>query len=258
MVQAVVNQVLALSLTDGRDYPSILSDPRVLIPPIMSTELLDCLEINPTATAAASVIWLHGLGADAHDFEPVVAELPLSAWLPTRFVFPNAPHRPVTINGGFVMRAWYDIAASDLGRMVDVAGVQASCGDLARLVDREIAAGIDPSRIVLAGFSQGGVIALETAARYPKRLGGVIALSTYLAQPGTLPPANAALPVFMGHGTLDPIVPFELGQQSLAVLEDGGYAVDWHAYPMPHSVCAEEIADIGRWLTRRLSASAPG
>lgn len=222
----------------------------------MTTEHLDCLQIDPPVSPVATVIWLHGLGADAHDFEPIVDDLPLRSLVPTRFVFPNAPQRPVTINGGFVMRAWYDITAADLGRMVDIAGVEASCRQIARLVEREIAAGIDPARIVLAGFSQGGVIALETAVRYPERLGGVIALSTYLAQPDHLPAANESLPVFMGHGTDDPIVPFVLGQRSRAVLESRGYAVDWHAYPMPHSVCTQEISDIGAWLKQRLPSSA--
>jgi phospholipase/carboxylesterase len=219
----------------------------------MTAELLDCLTVESGVPPAASVIWLHGLGADAHDFEPIVQELPLSRLGPTRFVFPNAPHRPVTINGGFVMRAWYDIAAADLGRSVDIAGVEASCREVAGLVEREMAAGIAPGRIILAGFSQGGVIALETATRYPARLGGVIALSTYLAQPEQLPMANDALPVFMGHGTEDPIVPFGLGQSSRAVLESRDYSVTWHTYPMPHSVCAREIADIGVWLVRQLA-----
>ncbi|MBM4202463.1 MAG: carboxylesterase [Gammaproteobacteria bacterium] len=222
----------------------------------MTANLLDCLEINPDVPPEASVIWLHGLGADAHDFEPVVAEFPLSRLVPTRFVFPNAPQRPVTINGGFVMRAWYDITGADLGRMVDIGGVDASCTEVARLVDRERAAGIPAARIILAGFSQGGVIALETAARYPLRLGGVIALSTYLAQPEQLPTAKDALPVFMAHGRDDPIVPYTLGQHGRAVLESRGYAVEWHAYPMPHSVCATEIADIGAWLVQRLPASS--
>ncbi|WP_139558761.1 alpha/beta hydrolase [Methylotetracoccus oryzae] len=223
----------------------------------MTAELLDCLTVESGAPPAASVIWLHGLGADAHDFEPIVQELPLSRLGPTRFVFPNAPHRPVTINGGYVMRAWYDIAGADLGRSVDVAGVEASCREVARLVEREVAAGVAPERIILAGFSQGGVIALETAARYPARLAGVIALSTYLAQPDQLPLANAALPVFMGHGTEDPIVPFALGQNSRATLESRGYSVAWHSYPMPHSVCAREIADIGAWLIQRLAPPGP-
>lgn len=221
----------------------------------MTSDLLDCITINPKSPPEASVIWLHGLGADGHDFEPVVDELPLARLVPLRFVFPHAPLRPVTINGGFVMRAWYDIAASDLGRTPDLPGIEGSRRQVARLVDCEIAAGIPPARVIVAGFSQGGVIALETAARFPERLGGVIALSTYLAEPAHFPRSSDALPVFMGHGTEDPIVPYPLGRQSRTALESQGYAVEWHAYPMPHAVCATEIADIGTWLLQRLPAA---
>ncbi|MFO1418662.1 MAG: alpha/beta hydrolase [Methylotetracoccus sp.] len=218
----------------------------------MTAERLPCIEIDPPTTPKTSIIWLHGLGADGHDFEPIAAELRLPPALAVRFVFPHAPQRPVTINGGYVMRAWYDIAAPDLGQGVDLAGVEASRRAVERLVDDERAAGREASHIILAGFSQGGVIALETAAHYSDQLGGVIALSTYLAAPAQFPPARGAMPVFMAHGTQDPIVPYGMAQRGSATLDDKGYAVEWHDYPMPHSVCGQEIADLRAWLLRRL------
>jgi phospholipase/carboxylesterase len=222
----------------------------------MSPALLDCIEVSPKAAPEASVIWLHGLGADGHDFEPVVSELPLTRMPPTRFVFAHAPHRPVTINGGFVMRAWYDIVASDLGRAVDLKGVEGSTREIERLIDREVELGIPPTRIVIAGFSQGGVIALEAASAYRARLAGVMALSTYLARPDAFPPSVDGLPIFLAHGTQDPIVPYRSGEQARAELEGKGYAVTWRTYPMPHSVCAQEIADIGAWLVATLAPSS--
>jgi phospholipase/carboxylesterase len=218
--------------------------------------MLETIEIETTPAPQSSVIWLHGLGADAHDFEPIVPELDLGA-TPVRFVFPNAPMMPVTINQGFVMRAWYDIVSSDLGRQEDEAGVRASQGALETLVARELDRGIPARRIVLAGFSQGGAIALQTGLRYPERLAGILALSTYVpiarSLAGEAHDANRDVPIFMAHGELDPIVPIRRARESRSLLEDLGYRVEWHEYRMPHSVCAEEIAHLGPWLRRVLS-----
>ncbi len=216
------------------------------------------LETNPNPTAA--VIWMHGLGADGNDFVPIVNEIDLSGAPGIRFIFPHAPTRPVTINNGHVMRAWYDIAFGDLEgktRKADEKGVRESQAQIGQLIARENSRGIAASKIVLAGFSQGGAIALHTGLRYPETLAGVMALSTYLplaesfAQEAT--PANAKTPVFMAHGTHDPVVPYAMGNSSREQLQQGGYALVWHEYPMQHSVCLEEVADIGRWLTSVLA-----
>ena len=216
---------------------------------------LPCVEINPPIPAQATIIWLHGLGADGHDFEPLVPQLPLP--IPARFVFPHAPHRPVTVNGGYVMRAWYDIAAFDLSRGEDQDGIRESAQHLEALIEREIGNGIAPRHIVLAGFSQGGALALHTALRYPQRLAGILALSTYLPLADTLAAeahaANRDVPIFMAHGNQDEVVPLPhalIAQRRLAEL---GYEVEWHAYDMPHSLCYEEIADIASWLGRVLN-----
>ncbi|HEY3516733.1 MAG TPA: alpha/beta fold hydrolase [Gammaproteobacteria bacterium] len=212
--------------------------------------MLDAIEITTGEMPKLAVLWLHGLGADGHDFEPIVPELRLG--LPVRFVFPHAPVRPVTINGGMQMRAWYDILG--FGRHVkeDAAGIRASAAAVTELVDREIERGMSSDRIVLAGFSQGGAIALHTALREPRRLAGVLALSTYLPLSATLASersaANAGIPLFMAHGTDDPVLPLSLAELSRRALEALGYAVDWHAYPMAHSVCMEEVNAIGAWL----------
>ena len=203
-----------------------------------------------------SVIWLHGLGADGHDFEPVVAELGLPDELSLRFVFPHAPVRPVTINGGMSMRAWYDIVSLDGEGPVDEAGIRASADLLNALIDREQQRGINSERIVVAGFSQGGAIALHAALRYPQRLAGLMALSTYLPLPQTLqaevidnPDAgNIDIPIFMAHGSFDPVLPIGWGRSSADLLIDSGCRVAWHDYPMAHAVCPEEIADIRSWL----------
>jgi len=216
------------------------------------------LETNPNPTAA--VIWMHGLGADGNDFVPIVNEIDLSGAPGIRFIFPHAPTRPVTINNGHVMRAWYDIAFGDLEgktRKADEKGVRESQAQIGQLIARENSRGIAASKIVLAGFSQGGAIALHTGLRYPETLAGVMALSTYLplaesfAQEAT--PANAKTPVFMAHGTHDPVVPYAMGNSSREQLQQAGYALVWHEYPMQHSVCLEEVADIGRWLTSVLA-----
>ena len=203
-----------------------------------------------------TIIWLHGLGADGHDFEPVVPELRLPATLPLRFVFPHAPVRPVTINGGMSMRAWYDIYSLDRDGPVDEAGIRASAGLLNELIGREQKRGIAASRIIAAGFSQGGAIALHAALRYPERLAGLLALSTYLPLHSAFrtevledpDPDNRDIPIFMAHGRFDPVLPMPLGRSSADLLIESGINVEWHDYPMAHAVCGEEIIDIRDWL----------
>jgi len=208
---------------------------------------MQAVEINTGANPEASVIWLHGLGADGHDFEPIVPELELDR--PVRFVFPHAPVRPVTINQGMRMRAWYDILQFGPGPE-DETGVRASQKLLETMIAAEKARGI--GKIVLAGFSQGGAIVLQSALRYGERLAGVLALSTYLPLHRTLEaersPANRDAPIFMAHGQYDEIIPLPRAEQSRQLLERLGYKVQWHTYPMPHSVCPEEIADISAFL----------
>lgn len=215
--------------------------------------MLQFLEIATGPEPRLSVIWLHGLGADGHDFEPIVPELRLGS--AARFVFPHAPVRPVTINGGMAMRAWYDILSFERGAAEDAAGIRASAAAVTELIDAEIERGMPGERIVLAGFSQGGAIALQTALREPRKLGGVLALSTYLPLASTLAAerssANSAIPIFMAHGTADNVVPLALGESSRRGLEALRYRVEWHAYPMAHSVCLEEIVEIGAWLAAR-------
>ena len=219
------------------------------------SELLETIEIETTPQPAATIIWMHGLGADGNDFVPIVRELDLAGLPGIRFMFPHAPMRPVTINNGYVMRAWYDISFGDLegrSRKADEAGVRESQRQIGDLILRENSRGIACDRIVLAGFSQGGAIALQTGLRYGEILAGVMALSTYLplsetfAQEATA--ANAKTPVFMAHGTQDPVVPYAMGRTSCDALQSAGYAVNWQEYPMPHSVCIEEIRDISQWL----------
>lgn len=201
-----------------------------------------------------SIIWLHGLGADGHDFEPVVDELRLPCAM--RYVFPHAPMRPVTINGGFVMRAWYDIAGQTIDTAQDDAGIRASQADIEALIAREVALGIAPDDIFLAGFSQGGAIALHTALRRKEPLGGVLALSAYLpladAARAESQPESRATPVFMAHGRSDTVVPYGLGAASREALRELGYEVEWREYAMPHSVCDAELRDIEAWLSARL------
>jgi len=220
--------------------------------------LLETLELETGRPPTASVIWLHGLGADGHDFEPIVPELDLPDSLPVRFVFPHAPMQPVTINGGAVMRAWYDVYGLQGVRREDAAGVRASQAAVEELLAREKKRGIPASRLVLAGFSQGGAIALQTGLRHPERLAGIMALSTYLPVADTLAAeasaANRDVPIFMAHGLDDPLIPIERARTSRKLLESAGYRVEWHEYPMAHSVCAQEIADISSWLRRVLSA----
>jgi phospholipase/carboxylesterase len=212
---------------------------------------MEAIEIQTGSKPAASIIWLHGLGADGHDFEPIVLELKLAK--PVRFVFPHAPVRPVTINQGMRMRAWYDILQFG-GGPEDEAGIRASQRMIEELISGEKGKGLPAEKIVMAGFSQGGAIALQTALRYPERLAAVLALSAYLPLAGNLQsersPANQDIPTFMAHGRYDDIIPLRRAEESRKLLEAAGYHVEWHEYPMPHSVCAEEIADIAAFLAR--------
>ena len=214
------------------------------------------LVIEPPETATASVIWLHGLGADGHDFEPIVAELGEGVTRDVRYVFPHAPRIPVTINGGMVMRAWYDIADTDLSNRADEEGVRASARILEALIAGELEQGIASTRIVLAGFSQGGAIALHTGLRYPEPLAGIMALSTYLpleqAARAEIADVNRATPILLAHGSQDPVIPLALSEHSRQVLASLGITPQCHTYPMPHSVCPEEIRDIRIWLEQVL------
>jgi phospholipase/carboxylesterase len=217
--------------------------------------MADTVEIETgNGDPVGSVIWLHGLGADGHDFEPIVPELALGDEAPLRFVFPHAPVRPVTINGGMSMRAWYDIVSLGLDDRADEAGILDSAARLEALVERERERGIPPERVVVAGFSQGGAIALYVALSSAARLAGLMALSTYLPMPGALTaarePRHTDMPVFMAHGQFDPVVPVMAGRASRQVVESLGYAVEWHDYPMAHGVCPQEVLDIRRWLAR--------
>jgi phospholipase/carboxylesterase len=224
---------------------------------------IETVEITTGTEPDASVIWLHGLGADGHDFEPIVPELRLPASLSARFVFPHAPVRPVTINGGMAMRAWYDIYSLDRGGAVDEQGVRDSAEIANALIRRERERGIAASRTVLAGFSQGGAIALHAALRYPEPLAGLMALSTYLPLGSSLDAevvdnaaaVNGSIPVFMAHGTFDPVLPMQMGVDSRDLLRDRGFEIEWHEYPMAHAVCAEEIAHIRQWLVDVLDAA---
>jgi len=219
----------------------------------MST-LLECVELQTHASPSATVIWLHGLGADGYDFVPVVRELQALGAPALRYVFPHAATMPVTINGGAVMRAWYDIINVDLLRREDEKGIRDSQRQVEALIEREAERGVARSRIVLAGFSQGGAIALQTGLRQSEPLAAIVALSCYLpladsfAQECT--PASAAVPIFMAHGTSDPVVPLARGAASRDALKAAGHAVEWHQYPMPHSVSEDEIRDIAAFFKR--------
>jgi len=219
-------------------------------------DLLDYVEVSTSDNPSHSVIWLHGLGADGHDFEPIVPYLGLSPRVGVRFVFPHALRRPVTVNGGMVMRAWYDIIEISTSRGQDEAGIRHSADKVRELIGHEISRGIPASRIILAGFSQGGAMALHVGLRYQQKLAGIMALSAYLLFPDRLEnefsAANAETPVFIGHGTQDPVVPFFLGQEVRSALQAGSWPVEWHTYPIPHSVSQPEIEDIGRWMQQRL------
>ena len=222
----------------------------------MSERNLPPVEIEPERAADAAVILMHGLGADGHDFESLVPELRLPTEAAIRWIFPHAPIRPVTLNGGVPMRAWFDILGLDRRSEEDTAGVREAAADIRELVRRERERGIFADRIVLAGFSQGGAMALFSGLREPERLAGILALSTYMPLAETLKaeahPANVAVPIFMAHGAFDPVVAPALGETSRDALQSLGYDVDWRTYPMPHSLCAEEVGDLREWLLRVL------
>lgn len=215
------------------------------------------VEVETGPQPDAAIIWLHGLGADGHDFVPIVSELQLPAQARWRFVFPHAPHRAVTWNAGYVMRAWYDIVAIDLAARQDEEGLRETEKTVVALIEREIARGVPTERIVLAGFSQGGATVLHAGLRYPQRLAGIVALSTYLPLHDKVPAeahaASHGLPVFLAHGRSDEIVPLSFGQLTRAALAALGVELAWHEYDMGHSVTPAEIADIRAWLLQRLS-----
>jgi len=227
----------------------------------MEQEYLPAVEIEPSGTAQSAVVWLHGLGADGHDFEPIVPHLRLDPRLGTRFVFPHAPARPVTINGGMVMPAWYDIVELDPRRPQDEPGILASSAAATRLLEREEERGIPSDRLVLAGFSQGGAIAIHAGLRYPRPLAGLLLLSTYLVGEGVggePRPANRATPIWQGHGRLDPMVPIRGGEMARDRLRELGHEVTWRTYDMGHEVCGEEVEEIGAWLAEVLGGAEPG
>lgn len=219
-----------------------------------TASLLEAVEHETGPSPEWSVLWLHGLGADGHDFAPIVPELVREDWPALRFVFPHAPVRPVTINNGVPMRAWYDIRDMNLAQRADEAGVDQSVAQVEALIEREAGRGIPPSRLLLAGFSQGGAIALAAGLRRTTPLAGLIALSTYLPMPERLAREVTvqapSQPLFMAHGQFDPVVPYAGGDASAKALRGMGFEVDWHAYPMAHQVCAEQIHDLGGWMSR--------
>ncbi len=222
--------------------------------------LLNCVEIEPKQPARSAVIWLHGLGATGADFVPIVPELRLPEALATRFVFPHAAERPVTINGGMVMPSWYDIYALDINRKIDLSQLRLSAKDIKALVDREIARGIDSRRIVIAGFSQGGAVAYETALSYDKPLAGLLALSTYFASHESIvcSQENANIAIKIDHGLQDPMVVEMLGQHAVSALQSKQYQPQYTTYAMQHEVCMEQIAGISLWLQQVLSAPTAG
>ena len=224
------------------------------------TKLIEHVELCTGANPVGTVIWMHGLGADCWDFVSIVKELTLPKNMPLRFIFPQAPSRPVTINGGHVMPAWYDISMADIERRPDETGIRQSQVSINALIENEIARGMQSTNIVIAGFSQGGAIALQTALRHAKPLGGMLALSTYLTLEPTLAAektaANLQLPILMAHGTQDPVVPLKLARQSEQSLTAAGFKVEWREYPMQHSLCGDEVEDISAWFTHVFSAKA--
>lgn len=217
-------------------------------------EYLDCIEITTGDDPRASVIWLHGLGASGHDFEPIVPYLDLPDDLSVRFIFPHAPNIPVTVNGGMVMPAWYDLLSLDLERKLDMEQLLASSRRTADLVHREMERGVESHRIVVAGFSQGGAVAYQCALTFARPLAGLLALSTYFATADSVEPhpANRDIPIFVGHGTQDPMVPEALGREAVSKLEAMGYRPDYQTWPMGHEVCLEEIETVGQWLRQCL------
>lgn len=222
------------------------------------TDRLQAVEINPPVPPVGTVIWLHGLGADGHDFAPLVPELQLPKNLPLRFIFPHAPHIPVSINNQFVMPAWYDILSLSVERHADEIGIEASAKKIMHLIEQEKARGIPTDKIALAGFSQGAVMALTTGLTSPDKLAGIIALSGYLPHEEAVlkqaSPVNRSIPIFLAHGTTDTVVPHTLGEHVFHFLQRNQYPVVWHAYAMPHTVCAEEVRDISAFLQQIFTA----
>ena len=221
-------------------------------------EIPETVEVGGGETPDGTVIWLHGLGADGHDFEPIVPELNLDDHADIRFVFPHAPVRPVTINGGSPMRAWYDVMSLDRAGPQDEAGIRESAASLVKLIEREKERGVDANRIILAGFSQGGAIAMHTAMRYPHPLAGLMGLSTWMPLESTIDEEVVRrsesqprdLPVLMVHGSFDPMLPIAAGHHARDIMQQAGFTVQWHEYPMAHAVCSEEISEIRNWLVR--------
>lgn len=218
---------------------------------------LETIEINPAIPPVASVIWLHGLGADGNDFAPIVPALSIPDTLPIRFIFPHAPMQAVTINNGYIMRAWYDIVSTEINKHADQQGIADSVSRISQLIEREIQRGIPSHKIILGGFSQGAVIALTVGLTYQHTLAGILGLSGYLPAAEVFSQASAAnknTPVFLGHGTDDPIVPYFLGEAAHSSLSQHHYTVTWRSYTMGHSVCMEEIQDIGEWMKKIISS----
>jgi phospholipase/carboxylesterase len=222
----------------------------------MMRTVLENIEIESAPNPTISIIWMHGLGADGNDFVPLARELDLSACPPIRFIFPHAPTMPVTVNNGYVMRAWYDIMGADLVKREDEAGLRASQLQIEALIAREKARGIPAGRIILAGFSQGCAMVLQTGLRHPEKLAGLLCLSGYVPLAASVAterhPASLGTPIFMAHGQMDPVIPIARAEQSRDLLQLLGYQPEWHAYPMQHSLCQDEIDDIGAWLARVL------
>ena len=215
--------------------------------------MLDAIEIETAPHPTVSIIWLHGLGADGNDFVPIVPDLDLGHSIPIRYIFPHAPMRPISINGGAIMRAWYDM--TDLSSQSEnETHIRESQSEIEQFIERELSRGV--TRVLLAGFSQGGAIALQTGLRYPKRLVGILALSTYLPLTNTLTagaaPENSSIKIFMAHGVFDDVIPLALAEASRLKLEGAGYDIDWQTYQMAHQVCAPEIADVRAWLLQTL------
>ncbi len=218
------------------------------------SQLLPHIEVETGENPTASIIWLHGLGANGHDFEPIVPELKLQESLPVRFIFPHAPSIPVTINGGYVMPAWYDILEMSIDRKVDAVQLRKSASAVVDFINSEMARGIASERIIIAGFSQGGAVALEAALSYDKKLAGLLLMSTYFATKDSIQyaPANSSIPVAIQHGNFDPVVPVQLSGVTEQLLKQKGYPVEVKTYPMEHSVCPEQIGDISDWIKARL------
>ncbi|WDT86286.1 alpha/beta hydrolase [Alteromonas sp. 009811495] len=224
----------------------------------MTQQLLPCVEINPATTPDACVIWLHGLGDSGHGFAPIVPELRLPDSMAVKFIFPHAPERPITINNGMRMRAWYDIKSLDFNSRADLTGVKESADQVEQLIQAQIDSGIPANRIVLAGFSQGGVIALHLAPRFSQQFAGVLALSTYMCEPSLLASeatdTNRATPIMMAHGDQDEVVPVFMGNAAFKTLSDNGFNATWQTYTMQHNVCMQELNDISAWLQKVLAS----